>query len=38
MPSAQGAVARPLAFIFLTVFLDLLGVGILVPFLPFIVA
>ena len=30
--------ARPLVFIFLTVFLDLLGVGILVPVIPFIVA
>jgi multidrug resistance protein len=30
--------ARPLTFIFLTVFLDLLGVGILVPVIPFIVA
>lgn len=38
MPSARGAGARPLTFIFLTVFLDLLGVGILVPVLPFIVA
>jgi MFS transporter, DHA1 family, tetracycline resistance protein len=34
----RGAGNRPLAFIFLTVFLDLLGVGILVPVLPFIVA
>ncbi len=38
MTSARGAGARPLTFIFLTVFLDLLGVGILVPVLPFIVA
>jgi len=30
--------SRPLVFIFLTVFLDLLGVGILVPVIPFIVA
>ena len=29
---------RPLTFIFLTVFLDLLGVGILVPVIPYIVA
>jgi len=34
----RGAGARPLTFIFLTVFLDLLGVGILVPVIPFIVA
>lgn len=38
MPSGRGAGIRPLTFIFLTVFLDLLGVGILVPVLPFIVA
>jgi DHA1 family tetracycline resistance protein-like MFS transporter len=36
--SGRGSEARPLTFIFLTVFLDLLGVGILVPVLPFIVA
>jgi multidrug resistance protein len=35
---ARRAGSRPLTFIFLTVFLDLLGVGILVPVLPFIVA
>ena len=35
---SRRAGARPLTFIFLTVFLDLLGVGILVPVLPFIVA
>jgi len=35
---AARAGRRPLTFIFLTVFLDLLGVGILVPVLPFIVA
>ena len=38
MADPRGASRRPLAFIFLTVFLDLLGVGILVPVLPFIVA
>ena len=38
MTSARGAGRRPLTFIFLTVFLDLLGVGILVPVLPLIVA
>lgn len=38
MASRQGSGARPLTFIFLTVFLDLLGVGILVPVIPFIVA
>jgi MFS transporter, DHA1 family, tetracycline resistance protein len=36
--SERAAGARPLTFIFLTVFLDLLGVGILVPVLPYIVA
>jgi len=36
--SAGGRRPRPLVFIFLTVFLDLLGVGILVPVIPFIVA
>jgi multidrug resistance protein len=38
MDSERGPGARPLTFIFLTVFLDLLGVGILVPVLPYIVA
>ena len=38
MTSGRGSGARPLTFIFLTVFLDLLGVGILVPVLPYIVA
>lgn len=38
MHSSTGAGRRPLTFIFLTVFLDLLGVGILVPVIPFIVA
>jgi DHA1 family tetracycline resistance protein-like MFS transporter len=36
--SKRGPGNRPLIFIFLTIFLDLLGVGILVPVLPFIVA
>jgi DHA1 family tetracycline resistance protein-like MFS transporter len=35
---ARLAGRRPLAFIFLTVLLDLLGVGILVPVIPYIVA
>lgn len=38
MHSPPGAGRRPLTFIFLTVFLDLLGVGILVPVIPYIVA
>lgn len=38
MDSKRGPGHRPLIFIFLTVFLDLLGVGILVPVLPYIVA
>ena len=38
MDSERGPGARPLTFLFLSVFLDLLGVGILVPVLPYIVA
>lgn len=37
MPDPAAGGRRALAFIFLTVFLDLLGVGILVPVLPYIV-
>ena len=33
-PSAQGRGGAPLAILFLTVFIDLLGFGIVIPFLP----